>query len=554
MDKRIALFWVLKRIRRRIPAIAVMTIAHVMHAALGVYFALCTREVIDSAVSGSMPALKTACIKQGAIIASILLCLVVYRHLRDRLNADLDRDWKKNILHGLLHGEYSAVSAYHSGELLNRLNNDVRVVDDSILNMLPNIAALATRLVMAAAVLAVLDPLFAAVIIGVGCVAVIATGFMRRSLKKLHKQVSAADGRISGFIQEILEKLLMVQAMDVSDEVELRAGKILDERYNLQRKRKNLSLFANTAVSTMSYLSSFAALAWCAFRMMKGQMTFGSLTAVTQLVSQLQSPFVNLSGVIPQYIAMLAAAERLMELEEICGSAQENTVDGAEIYNKMTEIKGENLSFAYHKDIVLDGADFTICKGDFAVITGSSGAGKSTLLKLMLGIFKAENGRICAVCGDGTYTLDRTTRSLFSYVPQGNLILSGTVRDNITITRPDATEEEIQQALFTACAEEFISALHHGLDTPLRESGGGLSEGQLQRIAIARAVLGGGPVLLLDECTSALDEETEKLVLSRIKQLKDRTCIAITHRMAAVDMCSVQLDIRDGKIKTTRNQ
>lgn len=554
MDKRVALLWVLKRIRRRIPAIAVMTIAHVMHAALGVYFALCTREVIDSAVSGSMSALKTACIKQGAIIAAILLCLVVYRHLRDRLNADLDRDWKKNILHGLLHGEYSAVSAYHSGELLNRLNNDVRVVDDSILNMLPNIAALATRLVMAAAVLAVLDPLFAAVIIAVGCVAVIATGFMRRSLKKLHKQVSAADGRISGFIQEILEKLLMVQAMDVSDEVELRAGKILDERYTLQRKRKNLSLFANTAVSTMSYLSSFAALAWCAFRMMKGQITFGSLTAVMQLVSQLQSPFVNLSGVIPQYIAMLAAAERLMELEEICGSAQEDTVDGAEIYNRMTEIKGENLSFAYHKDIVLDGAEFAVGKGDFAVITGSSGAGKSTLLKLILGIFKAENGRICAVCGDDTYTLDRTTRSLFSYVPQGNLILSGTVRENITITRPDATEEEIQQALFTACAEEFISALPQGLDTPLRESGGGLSEGQLQRIAIARAVLGGGPVLLLDECTSALDEDTEKLVLSRIKQLKDRTCIAITHRMAAVDMCSVQLDIRDGKIKTTRNQ
>ena len=198
---------------------------------------------------------------------------------------------------------------------------------------------------------------------------------------------------------------------------------------------------------------------------------------------------------------------------------------------------------------MLKNAEFFLPKGAFAVITGPSGIGKSTLLKLMLGIFHPETGGIFLNCGEENLPLDRSTRQLFAYVPQGNLLLSGTVRDNLTIVKPDASEEEIRQAVYISNMDDYLSALPEGLDTPLGESGSGLSEGQAQRLAIARAVLGGAPILLLDECTSALDEETEKRVLHRLRQLPDRTCIAVTHRSAALEICNWKLEIQDDSIR-----
>ena len=541
------IFWLFKKVKKRTPAILIMTAAHIMQAAFGVLFALGTKAVIDSAVSGAKGEFVLACIKQAGIIATILISITVYRHLKDKLMADLDRDWKKEILHGLLYGEYADVSTYHSAELLNRLNNDVKTVDDSILTLLPNIAAMVTRLVMAGAVLAALDMRFTIVILSAGAVVIVLTGILRKKLKNLHKQVSRMDGKVSGFIQEIMEKLLMVQAMYVSEEVEKRAGVLLEDRYQLQRKRKNVSLVANTAVSGMYYGAGFIALIWCSFHLLNGQMTFGSLTAITQLVNQLQNPFVNLSNIIPRYIAMLAAAERLMELEEVQGEYQAPRNNTSEIYDNMHGIVGKNLTFAYDRDVIFKNADFYLPKNSFTVITGPSGIGKSTLLKAMLGIFKCTEGEML-LTGDTDALIDRKMRRLFAYVPQGNLILSGTIKENIAISNPDATDSDIEQALYISRADEFVHNLPMGIHTQLGESGAGLSEGQLQRIAIARAVLSDAPILLLDECTSALDEEIEKTVLNRIKDMADKTCIAITHRPAALEICDWQMEIRDKKI------
>lgn len=550
MNKKAPLFWFLRKVRRRLPALLVLTLAHVGQALLAVAFALGTRGVIDSAVGGDKAAFLRACLVQGGIIAGILICLTVYRHLKDRLSADLDRDWKVELLHGLLHGEYEAVSAYHSGELINRLTNDVRVANEGLLSVLPNAASMVVKLVAAFAVLAAMEPKFALIILAAGAVVVLATGLLRRRLKNLNKQVSAADGKVSGFLQETLEKLLMVQAMDVSGEMERRADGLLAGRYQLQRRRKNVSLFANTSVSLLSYAAGFAALVWCAFRLLHGQMSFGSLTAVTQLVGQLQAPFVNLSGIIPQYIAMTAAAERLMELEAVCGEAEHAETDAAALYREMTALGAENLTFSYDRDVVLRGGSFTLPKGSFAVITGPSGVGKSTLLKLMLGVFRPEQGSLFVEGQGGRAALDRSTRGLFAYVPQGNLLLSGTLKENLTITKPDASDGELEQAVYTAAMEDYVAALPDGLDTVLGENAAGLSEGQAQRLAIARAVLSGAPVLLLDEITSALDEETERTVLTRIRELPGRTCIAVTHRPAALELADVELKISESGIQT----
>ena len=543
------MLWILKRIRGRIPGILLMTAAQVGQAVLSVLFALGSRGVIDSAIAGEPEAFFRACLRQGAIIAGILLCLTVLRHLRDRLAADLERDWKRKLLHGLLHGDYAAVSAYHSAELLNRLNNDVNKVNDGVLSILPNAAALVTRLVVAVAVLGTMDARFTLLIAALGAVVVTATAMMRRRLKELNKRVSEHDGKVSGFLQETMEKLLMVQTMDVSREVERRADVLLNERYAIQRRRKNVSLVTNTGISLMSYGAGFLALVWCSWRMLQGQMSFGSLTAVTQLVSQLQAPFVNLSGVMPQYTAMIASGERLMELEQIQGEPAPAARSPEEMYRGMEAIHAEDLTFSYDRDQILVDAEFSLPKGAFAVITGPSGIGKSTILKLLLGVFRPERGNLFLRGGEGMQTLDRSTRKLFAYVPQGNLLLSGTLRENLTIVRPDASEEEIRQAVTVSAMDDFLPQLPRGLDTVLGESGAGLSEGQAQRLAIARAVLGGAPVLLLDECTSALDGDTEERVLKALKALPGRTCIAVTHRPAAIALCDWRLEVGDGKIR-----
>ena len=546
--KKHPVFWVLGQIRRRIPAILALTLAQVGQALFSVFFALGSRDVIDSATSGNMEAFWQACLRQAAIIGVILLCLTLTRHLKEQLAADLEKDWKQRLLHGLLHGDYAAVSQYHSGELLNRLNNDVTKVNQGVLAIFPSAAAMVTKLIAAVVVLGVLDARFTGIIAALGIVVVAATGLMRRRLKNLNKEVSTHDGKVSGFLQEAMEKLLMVQTMGVSREMERRADGLLEDRYVIQRKKKNVSLMANTCISLMYYGAGFLALCWCAWQMLRGRMSFGSLTAVIQLVNQLQAPFVNLSGVLPQYIAMTASAERLMELEAIQGQPEPMEADRDAVYAAMRCLGADKLSFSYDRDRVLENAEFSLPKGAFAVITGPSGIGKSTLLKLLLGVFRPENGRLYLDAGEEKISLDRSTRQLFAYVPQGNLLLSGTIRENLTVVKPEATEEEIRQAVYVSAMDEFLFQMPQGLDTLLGESGAGLSEGQAQRLAIARAVLGGAPILLLDECTSALDAETEDAVLRRIRALPDRTCIAVTHRPAAIALCDWRLQVDNGKI------
>ena len=548
--KQTSLMWLMKRIKNRLFALVLMTLVHAGQAFLSVLFVLATRSVIDSAVMKDSSSFYSSCFKQLLIILGILVCLSVFRHMKERLSAELDRDLKKSLLHTLLHGEYVQVCAYHSAELINRLNHDVKTVIDGLLTILPSACGMCTRLMAAVGVLASLDLRFTLMILCLGVLMIGLTGLLRGRLKELHKKVSEQDGIVSGLLQEAIEKLLVIQAMDVSDEVERRADVLLNERYRMQLRRKNVSLVANTSVTLVSYGAAFVSLMWCSAKVLAGSMSFGTLTAVTQLVSQLQSPFVGLSGVYPKYIAMLASIERLMELEEI---EDEGMALDADDYDEMRGLSAQGLCFSYHRDndeqVIFKDAEFYIPKGSFAVITGSSGIGKSTLLKLMLGIFPVSKGSLLAETSMGNTCLNRSTRKLFAYVPQGNLLFSGTILENLLIVRPEASKEEISLAVHVSGMDEYLDELAMGLDTMLKENGAGLSEGQAQRLAIARAVLSGAKVLLLDECTSALDHETEKLVLTRLKSLSDRTVIAVTHRPYALELCDIQLEIEDGSIQ-----
>ena len=552
MNKKSTFTYLFTRIRPRIPAILLLCLTHMGSALLGVTFALGTKNVINTAVSGDGIAFRGACVLQAAIIFGSLACTIFQRWLHDRLNADLDRDRKGDLLHSLLHSDYADLSAYHTGELLNRLSNDVRIVNEGLLGTLPGLTSMLTRLVAILLVLGSLDPRFTLLLLALGLVVITATGLARRKLKDLHKAVSAAEGKTMGFIQEVLEKLLLVQAMNIEEQALDRAEVLLDQRYTLQRKRRKVTLAANSGVSILSQVSAFGALVWSACHVLRGQLTFGDLTAITQLVSQLRAPMVNLSGVFPKYIAMTAALERLMEIDRLCEPETPATaVDPHRLYQTTQRITAENLSFTYGREgeeVIREGS-FAIPKGSFTVITGPSGGGKSTLLKLMLGIYPPQSGRIYLTAAGGESTdLDRSTRRLFAYVPQGNLLFSGTLRENLLLIRPEAGEEELQHAIFVSGMDSFLPALPDGLDTMLGENAHGLSEGQAQRLAIARAVLSGAPILLLDECTSALDAETEQIVLQRLKALPGKTCIAITHRPAALELADLKLDLRSGEI------
>lgn len=539
------LFWIMRRVGRRIPMLLLMTLADVVGAVLGVLFALAMRNVIDCATTGDVGWFLRACAIQVALIVGVLLCSVLSRWLRDRLAHDLDRDWKKRLIRGLLRGQYANVSAYHSGELINRLNNDVRTVDEGVLLVIPGTLSTAVRLVAALVVLASMEPVFAGVLVGLGLLMILVTGVLRRGLKRLHQQVSQAEGRVMSFHQEAMEKLLAVQAMDLTGEVERRSDVLLEERYQAQRRKRRMSLIANTGVSVLYYVAGFAALCWCGWALLMGRMSFGTLSAVMQLVSQLQAPFVNLSGFLPKYTAMLASGERLLELDKL-PTQRKATFDAA---RPVRSLVGKQVSFGYGEELVLQNASFVVPEGAFAVICGASGIGKSTLLKLLLGIYPTREGRLYAELDGKQVELSEVTRRLFAYVPQGNFLFSGTLRENLLITDPDATATQIEQAVHVSAMDQFLSQLPDGLDTVIGERGEGLSEGQAQRLAIARAVLSKAPVLLLDEATSALDVDTERTVLQRISLLPGRTCIAVTHRPAAVELADVRLEVADGTIR-----
>ena len=545
-DKKV-LSWTLRTLRPWIPALMVLVVCRIASAIFGVWFALGTQAVIDTADAGDAQAFFRACILQGILILAILLESVITMHLQERLTGKMDWNLKKRFLHGLLQGEFSKVSQYHTGELLSMMNHDVQVLIVSTLNLLPALASMITRLVAAMTVLIAMEPRLAIVVLVGGVVVVVVTGFVRKGLKGLNKRASRAQGKVSGFIQETLEKLLMVQAMDISDVMEQRAEVLLKDRYHIHRQKKNVSILSHTCMNLLAYGAAFGALVFCSYGILNRVMTFGQLTAISQLITQLRGPFTNMSGLAPQYAALSAAAERLMELDEICNTDVVERREPDSLYEKMQGIRAEELTFAYDRDFVFDHASFYLPKGSFGVIVGHSGIGKSTLLKLLLGIFPPISGQLRLETEDGSVLVDRTTRRLFAYVPQGNLLLSGSLRDNLLVTKQDATQEEIDRAIYVSAMDAYLPTLPEGLDTVVGENALGLSEGQAQRLSIARAVLSDAPILLLDEATSALDDNTEKLVLQRIRELPGKTRIAVTHREAATQIADWSLEMHGGK-------
>lgn len=547
-----ALKWVIKNSKSIFVMLALIIVVSVILSLCGVILALVSKNVIDAATGQSKGNFLNESIKLFAVVAAQIALQAANSNLLIRANGTLMIRLKTLIFSTLLKKDWQSVSAYHSGDLLNRINSDINIIATAVTNILPSLLSLVTKLVAGFYLLFRLDSAFSIIVLICGPIIIFAARIYSKKMKKYHKMVQAADGKTSSFMQESIQNMLMIKAFESEKYIAGNAEKLQNESYRIKIKRNTISIFANMGLYLIFSASYYIALAWGAYRLKTGVITFGTMTAFLQLINQVQTPFMGMSSLLPQFYGMLASAERLIELEELPDEYESaGNADIKSIYEKMKGIQINDVCFAWknEKENVIEHADYFIKKGDFVAIAGTSGVGKSTLIKLMLGIITPFSGEIYVEADNKKYVIDKSMRGLFAYVPQGNMILSGTIKDNIRFSNVGASDEEVLSAAKAADMDVFVSQLPNGYDTVIGERGMGLSEGQVQRIAIARAILYNAPILLLDESTSALDEKTEKNVLDNLKAMKNKTCIIISHKKAAMKAADKVITLIDGRIE-----
>lgn len=556
MKDRESIKWLYKITKKQIPKIVLLSFNNAILALVSVCVALLSKRIVDVAVGiAATPSndkrdytmLVVFGLAMMVVITARVLIRIFTQNLTVKVQAKMEMGMREKMFRSIMGKNYEAVSRYHSGELMNRITSDIRIVSSGMVTLIPDTTYIVFQFTGAMAVLMLFDWKFALVFVVGGIIIVFIVNKFRKKLKQLHKEVQETDGKVRSFFQEAIESLLVVKTFGIEQVLEKKGEVLQGDNYEAKMRRRKVSIYANSGFGFVFNVGYLYALLWCSVKLCNQTMTYGTLTAVLQLISQVQAPFANITKVFPQLFGIIASAERIMEIERLQTEDKiDKDLNTVEIYDKLDKICFDNVNFSYGRESVLEGGQAEIKKGDFVAIRGISGIGKSTLLKMLLGVFAPKGGEIRLELKDGSSVkADINTRELFSYVPQGNYLFSGTLKENLCLVCPNATEDEIETALKISDCKQFVDKLPMGLDTVIGEKGLGLSEGQVQRMAIARAVLCKSPIILLDEATSALDSETEENVLNNIKELKNRTCVIITHKTAALKVCNRELIIHD---------
>ncbi len=501
--------------------------------------------LIDGAVSGVDAAFWKAAWAFVALICFQLTLRALYRHFAESSKASLENRFKKRLFAALMGADFASVGATHSGEWMNRLTSDTVAVANGVATILPDISGMVVQLLAALSVLLVMIPAAAYVIIPGGIAMVLLGWILRQRMKSLHKTVQEADGALRSYLTEQLGAMQVLRAFGKQGVARVEAGERMDAHRAARMKKNWFYNLGNVGIGVAIQGTYALGVLYSGYGILRGTVSYGTFTAVLQLIGQVQGPLANISGFVPVIYGTLASAERLMEAESFRPDCPDGCItreEARQSYEKLSAIELRDLRFTYPGDQepTLRGRSLTLGKGEYVAFTGHSGCGKSTVLKLLLSLYPLDGGEKNLRLAEETLPLTARHRTLFAYVPQGNALMSGTVRDAVTFG--DAVEEErLSKALQIACAEEFVGQLEHGLDTLLGERGAGLSEGQLQRLAIARAVYAQRPILLLDEATSALDEATEAQVLKNLRAMTDKTVVIVTHRPAALAICDKEV-------------
>ena len=533
--------WFGKAVRPYRAAIAVMMICHVLLAACSVGFVFASKKLVDMAVS---------VLQYGGdrswlwIWTSVMIAIVIGRiglnamrtYLQTRTEINLKNRLRRRLFDVLLHLQSDGSARFHSGDLLNRMQEDVRVVSTAFSSSIPNLFGTSLQFIAAFVFLMILDARLGLLVIVIVPAGLFTGKFITSRIKGLTHDIRKSDSQVQSHLQESLQHIALLQTMEHTQTSGASLEGLQGELYTNEIRRVRFSILSRIFIGLAFQAGNTAAFLWGVFGISHGTVTYGMMTAFLQLVAQIQRPLIEMSSQIPNVIHATASIDRIIDLE----SLPREEVSEPQLLEGTAGIRVSDVTFAYPgaDANVLENFSHDFIPGSRTAIVGPTGAGKSTLIRLLLCLLKPQNGSIKVYSGAYEHDVSPATRCNLVYVPQGNSLFSGTIRDNLLMGNPEATDRQMQDALHTAAAD-FVFDLPMGIDTQCFEAGGGLSEGQAQRIAIARALLRPGSILLLDEFSSALDAETETTLMERLtSELPDHTMIFITHRDKIIDYCT----------------
>ncbi len=435
------------------------------------------------------------------------------------------------------------ISRFHSADMLSRLTGDINSISGAIISIVPSVAVASVEFLVVLGILLYYDPTMAFIGLVVGPLGVIAGSVFRRRFVKYQKHLRESESEYYSFFQETFSNLAVTKTFQMEDENIKRFSDIRKRRLKLIMKSSRLSSFMHIIIKLIYNMGYVAAFSWCAYRLANPEdnYTYGTMTLFLSLVSVLQNTIKSMGGIVPMVFSAVVSARRVREITELpqeCGNGR------TDIPQKVG-VRFKDVCFTYEKEEVLHNISVNIAPGRRVGVVGSSGAGKTTFIRLLLALIEPDSGVAEYIAQGECERISPDSRRFVSYVPQGNTLISGTIRSNLLIAKKDATDKQLWSVLEMAEAAEFVRKCPDGLDTVLSEKAGGLSEGQAQRLAIARALLRERPVLIFDEATSALDEVTEKKIFISLAEKNDKTCFIITHRRSMLEYCDVIFEIGD---------
>ena len=536
--------WLVQYAKPYMGRITVMMLFNLLYTVVGLVMVTLTKRIIDEATEGNPIITLIVCY----LILTIGLQLVsVFGTLMNTmLTEKFSFGIRKQIYEKIIHSHWMDVKKYHTGDLMTRLTSDAGNVADGIIGTIPSIIQLIVELLLVFITLFSYSPLLACFALLVAPVAAVSSWWLGRKLKRLQVKVQESEAAYRSFLQESLANLLIVKAFANEEYSTQRLTQLREERFGWVYRRTKMGLISSTAMSMSFQVGYIVAFAYGAIQISRKAITYGTMSVFLTLVNRVQAPVMGLAQQIPRVVSILASAGRIMELQEL--PLEEKEEEPLAVVQAGVDVSG--LTFGYTQDNVLENVSLHIAPGEFVAVIGESGIGKTTLIRIIMSFMSNIQGSVTFYNEKGeTQKANAATRNFIAYVPQGNTLFSGTVRENIRMGNLNATEEEMNEALKLAAAYDFVQELPKGIDTVIGERGHGLSEGQAQRIAIARAFVKKAPFLILDEATSSLDEATEQEVIRGLQRLTPRpTCLVITHRKSILKYCDREIKIANKTI------